>query len=154
MVIAVVQDLVKNQKIPAQNIFIYGHSLGGAIAVDLAKRHPNIAGLIVEGSFTSIKDMLDYRITWQIFPQAWIVTQHFDSLSKVQSIRVPLLIIHGTADQVVPLEMSQTLLSASSSPQKSLFLVPAADHNNIAEVGGENYRQAISSFITRHHNVK
>jgi pimeloyl-ACP methyl ester carboxylesterase len=138
--------LIEKKRIAPRNIFVYGHSLGGAIAIELARRHPTMAGAIMEGTFTSMVDMVDYLINWQIFPRHWILTQYFDSISKVKSIKVPLLIIYGTLDKVVPTTMSQKLFAVSSSP-KSLIIIPNAEHHNVAELGGKNYRRAILNFI-------
>ena len=50
------QDAIKEKQVPPEKIFLYGHSLGGAIAIELGRQHPEVAGLIVEGCFTSIRD--------------------------------------------------------------------------------------------------
>ncbi|MGV8294787.1 alpha/beta hydrolase, partial [Pseudomonas aeruginosa] len=83
---------------------VYGHSLGGAIAIDLAARpgQPDFAGLIVESSFTSISAMLA-TMKWGRVPGAsLLVTQPFDSVDKLAAMHTPMLFMHGTADRVVP----------------------------------------------------
>ncbi|MBE9049868.1 alpha/beta fold hydrolase [Nostocales cyanobacterium LEGE 11386] len=137
--------LVQEKQIPPSQIFIYGHSMGGAIAIDLAVKHPNAAGLIVESSFTSIRDVVAYRNLFRLFPVDLILTQRFDSLKKIPQLKVPVLFIHGTADTTVPSFMSQQLYNAAPQPKK-LLLVPAADHNNTASVAGEQYLQWVKSF--------
>jgi uncharacterized protein len=135
--------LVKKQ---SQKIFIYGHSLGGAVAVDLALRHPEAAGLIVESSFTSLLDMTA-RYPWtQFFPMPLLLTQRFDSLTKVKNLKVPVLFIHGTADRSIPFQMSQRLFAAAASP-KQLELVPKADHGNDAIVAGPRYLEVVRNFV-------
>ncbi|GAB4304831.1 MAG: alpha/beta hydrolase [Oscillatoriaceae cyanobacterium] len=139
--------LVQDRGIPPEQIVIYGHSLGGAIAIELANRHPGAAGLIVEGSFTSIRDMTDYRYPWfVIFPIDQLLTDRFDSLSKVPHLQMPVLFIHGTADETVPYAMSQTLFAAAPQP-KQLFTVPGAGHENLAKLSGETYLQTIRDFM-------
>ncbi len=138
--------LVEERKILPSQIFIYGHSMGGAIAIDLALKQPEAAGLIVESSFTSIRDMVAYRNLFRIFPVNLILTQRFESLQKVPQLKLPVLFIHGTADTTVPSFMSQKLYHAAPEPKK-LFLVTAADHNNTATVAGEDYLQWIKSFV-------
>lgn len=138
--------LVKERKIQPSQIFIYGHSLGGAVAIDLAVKHPDAAGLIVENSFTSIRDIVDYQGVYRIFPIDLILHQRFDSISKVPSLQMPVLFIHGTADLRVPATMSQQLYDAAPQP-KQLFLIPDAGHNNTAEVAGEKYFYVIQKFI-------
>src|SRR5690606_42159806 len=94
---------------------VYGHSLGGAIAIDLATRadRPAIAGLIAESTFTSVRDMLA-TTRWGWMPGlALLVTQPFDSLDKVARLELPVLFGHGTADRVVPHAMSDALHEAA-----------------------------------------
>ncbi|MBE9134558.1 alpha/beta hydrolase, partial [Tychonema sp. LEGE 07196] len=138
--------LVKQRGIHPNQIYIYGHSLGGAIAIDLAVRHPEAAGLIVEGSFTSVREMVDFRqrLFW-MFPIDFLLTQRFDSLSKVDRLQMPVLFIHGTADTVVPAQMSKKLFDAAPEP-KQLYMVPDGGHNNVAEIGGAEYLQRLSQF--------
>lgn len=138
--------LVHQQRIQPSQIFIYGHSLGGAIAIDLAVQHPDAAGLIVESSFTSIRQMVDYRNTFWIFPVDLILTQQFNSIRKVPNLKMPVLFIHGTADLIVPAFMSQNLYAATLEPKK-LLLVKGAGHNNVADVASFQYLQAVQSFV-------
>lgn len=140
--------LTKTRQIAPKDIVLYGHSLGGAIAIEMATQHPEMAGVIVEGTFTSVQAMLDYLIPYQLFPVDWIVTQRFDSLAKVRSLQTPILFIHGTADKTVPVQMSRDLFAAAPEP-KQLLLVPKAGHNNTASLGGTPYLQAIHKFVQK-----
>ncbi|MEG4117848.1 alpha/beta fold hydrolase [Microcoleus sp. N9_B4] len=139
--------LVKQRGINPNQIYIYGHSLGGAIAIDLAVRHPEAAGLIVEGSFTSTRAMVEFQkgLFW-MFPIDFLLTQRFDSLSKVDRLQMPVLFIHGTADNVVPVEMSKKMFDAAPEP-KQLYIVPDGGHNNVAQIGGTEYLQILSQFL-------
>lgn len=139
--------LTKTRQIAPKEIVSYGHSLGGAIAIQLAVQHPEMAGVIVEGTFTSVRAMLDYLIPYQ-FPMDWIVTQRFDSLAKVRSLQTPILFIHGTADQTVPAQMSRDLFAAAPEP-KQLLLVPNAGHNNTPSLVGTQYLQVIQDFLQK-----
>ena len=112
------QYLTQARLIEPQRIFVYGHSLGGAVAIDLATKHPKMAGLITEGTFTSIKDMASLSSVFKIFPLDWVITQRFDSITKIQFLQVPLLILHGAADETIPLFMSQELYAAASKPKQ------------------------------------
>ncbi len=137
--------LIHQKAVKPENIFIFGHSLGGAIAIDLAVRKPNAAGLIVESSFTSIQEMVDLRRFYRIFPVSLFLHQRFDSLSKLRLLRVPLLLIHGTEDRTVPPSMGQTLFEKADVPKK-LYIVPLAGHNNVSSVGDERYKEEIAAF--------
>ena len=137
--------LVNHKQVMPNQIMIYGHSLGGAIAIDLALQHPEAAGLIVESSFTSIREMIAYQGSYWMFPINLLLHQRFDSISKVRSLQLPVLFIHGTGDQVVPTAMSQRLYTAAPEP-KQLMLIPKAGHNNVAEVAGSHYFRVVQKF--------
>ncbi len=138
--------LIQKLQFNPKQIFLYGHSLGGAIAIDLAVRHSEAAGLIVESSFTSMRQMIAYRKQFWMFPVDLLLTQRFDSIAKVRSLRIPVLFIHGTADSVVPSSMSQMLFAAAPQP-KQLLLVPGADHGNAGELRPAQYFQMVQKFI-------
>lgn len=140
--------LAEQRGIDPRTIFIYGHSLGGAVAIDLAARHPEAGGLIVEATFTSMRDMADTRPKYRLFPIEWILNQKFDSFSKVGRLRVPVLYLHGTADQVVPYRMSRELFERTPSP-KRLVLIDGGGHNNSARVGGKIYLDAVKEFSAK-----
>jgi pimeloyl-ACP methyl ester carboxylesterase len=137
--------LVKQKHINPARIFIYGHSIGGAVAIDLAARHPDAAGLIVEATFTSIFDMARLKYRYRLLPMGLIVEQKFDSRKKVGHLKIPVLFIHGTEDALVPPEMSRRLYEKTSSP-KRLILIKGGGHNNSAAVGGEDYLRSIRQF--------
>ncbi len=109
---------------------IYGHSLGGAVAIDLAaKIKPDeAAGLIAESTFTSIADMVKAS-KWGFLPLGFLVTQRFDSEDKIARVKLPKLFIHGTADHIVPPAMSEALFKLAAEP-KRLIEVQGAGHSN------------------------
>ena len=137
--------LVQERGIKPHDIIVYGHSLGGAIAIDLASKNPQMAGLIIQGSFTSMADMVDFLGTYDLFPNGFILNQKFDSISKLKSLQVPLLFIHGEYDDIVPALMSKTLFDTAIAP-KGLWLVDGANHNDVAKVSGDKYLQKILEF--------
>jgi len=132
------------------DIFLYGHSLGGAIAIELARRQPHLAGAIVESTFTALRDMGADSPLYRLFPVDWLLTQHFDSRAKVPHLQVPLLFVHGTADAIVPARMSGELHAIAPDP-KRLLLVPGAGHINVPVVGGTTYLDAVREFVAAHH---
>ncbi len=142
---AALKHLREARGIPLDRIVIFGKSLGGAVAIDLAAR-VETGGLIVESSFTSIKDMA--RRTVPILPVHLLVRTRFDSLAKMPSLRQPLLVIHGNRDEVVPFEMGRALYDAAEGT-KDFLAVPGAGHNDLEYVGGEVYRERLRTFLAR-----
>jgi len=138
--------LTQKQQIAPENIIVYGHSLGGAIAVELATRHPTMGGLILESSFTSMSAAIDYSVPVQLFPKSLILTQKFDSLAKISTLKMPILIIHGTADKIVPYTMSQELYKKATAT-KSLVLFEGLGHTNIQRKNKAKYRQTIYRWL-------
>ncbi len=127
--------------------FVVGHSLGGAVAIDLATRNADVAGLIVESSFTSIRDMAKSR-GWGWLPLSLLLTQEFDSLSKVRRLRMPVLFVHGGKDGAVPLEMGERLYAAAPEP-KTLWVFPQGGHNNVPWRAFAPYTQIVRDFVRR-----
>jgi fermentation-respiration switch protein FrsA (DUF1100 family) len=138
--------LTQNQQIPLEKIVLYGHSLGGAIAIDLARRNPTVGGLIVESSFTSAREMAIRNWWTAIFPVDLLLTQRFQSIDKVAALRMPTLFIHGKADDLIPFQMSDRLFQATQA-RKQLWLVPGADHTNVAEISGKRYLATVGQFL-------
>jgi len=142
--------LVGERHIQPKNIIVLGHSLGGAVAVDLASRR-ECGGLIVQSSFTSAKDMA--RRIFRIPLFEYLLKSQFDSLAKIRRVRAPISIVHGTRDQVVPFSMGQRLFAAAPEP-KFFFPVEGAGHNNLMEVGGGRLLDHLKSFLDQHHEVR
>lgn len=140
--------LVQQRGISPQDIFLYGHSLGGAIAINLATQNPHYAGLIVESTFTSMREMVDLQGKYDLLPIDWILTQRFNSIRKIKSLQRPLLVIHGTYDELIPHRMGETLYEQANAP-KQLLIVPYADHNNVATVAGKKYQQTVQRLVEK-----
>ena len=126
--------------------FVYGHSLGSAVAIELAVRNPNVTGLIVHAGFTSASDVAREVYGLGFLPLQFLLTQRFDSLAKIGTLAMPVLFIHGRSDSVIPFSMSERLYAAAPWP-KFLLLVPEAGHSSVAVVAWAHYRQAVHSFI-------
>ena len=140
------QHLVADKRIDPRRLYIYGHSLGGAVAIELATRHPEAAGLIVESSFTSIYDMARLEKPYKLFPVKLFLNQRFDSLAKVERLALPVLFIHGTADEVVPFSMGEQLYRRAKG-MKRLVAIEGGRHADNAAAGGPAFLAAIRSFV-------
>lgn len=129
-----------------EQVMIFGHSLGGAIAINLAVQQPQAAGLIVQGSFTSMGEMAHRTTPFSFLPINWLLTQRFNSIEKVSRLEMPVFYIHGVEDREVPADMSQSLYEASPTP-KHIWLVPGAGHNGLADVAGQAFFDQIKAFL-------
>ncbi len=122
--------------------FIYGHSLGAAVALELASNVDNAAGVIAEAGFTSIADL----VAESYAPLNLLVSQKFDALSRAKLLKSPALFIHGTADRFVPPVMSEKLYQAAPQP-KMLHMIEGANHGNWNGAGLDEYRRVIHEFV-------
>ena len=130
---------------PGKPRLVVGHSLGGAIAAEIGRHRPDVAGVVLEATFTSIKDMAE-ATGWGYFPVDLILTQRFDTLSKIGEIRAPILITHGTEDRIVPFEMGEKLFAAAKS-KKRFIRVEGGSHHNLSYVAFDEYRQALKELF-------
>ncbi len=147
------QRLVVLQPDPSRR-FIYGHSLGGSVAVDLAARlkaasdqsgRPAARGLIIESSFTTLADIAR-SLTMSMLPTQLILSQKFDTLGKIPGVGLPVLVVHGKEDRYVPPRFSEELFAAAQGPKK-LLLIEGGTHNNSMRTGSEAYRQALAELF-------
>jgi uncharacterized protein len=155
--------LVAQQPDPARR-FIYGHSLGGAVAVELAaslseqglpsanapagaalRRGAPAAGLIIESTFTTLADMAR-EVTYSWVPVGLLLSQKFDSMSKMAKVTMPVLVVHGAADRFVPSRFSQQLYDVATAPKK-LLMVEGGSHNNSMRAGADQYRRALDQLF-------
>ena len=133
--------LVTTRNINPDRIIIFGESLGGAIAIELAT-HVASAGLIVQSSFTSIADMAATVIPG--FP-SFLLRTKMNSLERIPRVRCAKLFIHSPADEVVPYRLGRRLFEAASEP-KQFYEVAGAGHNETYIAGGQAYINAIREF--------
>jgi pimeloyl-ACP methyl ester carboxylesterase len=126
--------------------FVYGHSLGAAPALELAARYPDVNGVVIEGAPTSIRELL--RDSWAaaLYPVDRMLDGRFDAAAKVRRLGVPLLVVHGTRDPVVPHTMGVQLYLRAPG-RKSLLLVEGATHGDAASVDAEAYQAAFERLM-------
>jgi len=146
---AAFDELRRRQPDPRRR-FLYGYSLGGAVAIALAAERDGVAGVIVESSFTSIAELVRAsRWGWVPFLGA-AVTQEFDSRSRIGRVNEPLLLVHGTADGVIPHTMSDELLASATGVQpewKRLVKIDGANHRGAPFVDREIFDSALRDFV-------
>ena len=143
---AALDALLEGWGVRPGNLYLYGHSLGAAVAIELASKHPELGGLIVESAFTSIYDMARLEPKYGIFPVELLLNQRFESIKKVAHLELPVLYIHGTADRVVPYTMGRALYEQSGG-RKRFVAVPGGGHDDNAAVAPGELASAIRDLI-------
>ncbi len=133
---AAYRHLTQNLAIPANRIIVYGRSIGGGPSTDLAAREP-VAGLILESTFVTI-----FRVVTKL---RILPFDKFNNLAKIRTVRCPVLIMHGTDDQLIPLWHGQRLFKAANEP-KRFYVVERAGHQDLLWVAGDRYRQTLWEF--------
>ena len=118
--------LVSKKGFKPENVVIYGESLGGGVAVDLAARHEHRALVLVK-TFASIPDMARER--WSTWSSSPLVRNRFDSVAKIKNCKAPIFVAHGDRDRVIPLAEAKKLYEAAPTPKK-FFLLQGSDHND------------------------
>ncbi len=126
---------------PGSKRFIFGHSLGGAMATHLALKASDASGLILEGAFTSVPDMIK-ETRWGFLPVGFLVTQRFDTIERVKRVNMPILFAHGTNDEIVPFSMGERLFAAAEAPKRFLRAERGSHHNLTASYFDE-YQNAV-----------
>jgi uncharacterized protein len=130
---------------PQSRKFIFGHSLGGAMATHLALLHPDADGLILEGTFTSIPDMVK-ETRFGFLPVGGLITQRFDNLDRIDDVKVPLLVAHGTEDTIVPFAMGEKVFAAATA-RKRFFRAEGGSHHNLTSRFFDAYAQAVQEHF-------
>jgi pimeloyl-ACP methyl ester carboxylesterase len=143
--VAAWDHLVRVDAFHPKRIVLYGHSLGAAVAVELALRRAPACGIVLESTFTSMAAMA--RSEYPLVPVDWLLEERFDTLDKISRLALPMLFVHGMNDDIVPAGMTEELFRAAREP-KQLFLVHAG-HENALQKGGQRVAQAIAEFARR-----
>lgn len=130
---------------PDRPRFVFGHSLGGAIAVQLASQRDDVSGLIVEGGFTSIPELVRH-FKWGWLPLGPLITQRFEAAEHIAQVRAPVLVVHGSEDQLIPSSLGRALYKRARSP-KRFVLVDGGTHHSTNALGQVQYRQALAELF-------
>jgi fermentation-respiration switch protein FrsA (DUF1100 family) len=131
------------RKIAPETIIGYGESLGGAVIIDLAFRY-RLAGLIIDSSFNSAKDMV--RVIYPFVPY-WAFASRWDSESKVKSIDIPKLFIHSINDEIVPFKLGRKLYQVAVENKD--FLEIRGGHNSCFFESQQLYQEKVSAFLSK-----
>lgn len=133
--------LVSAKNIRPEKIILYGESLGGAVAIDLAARK-EVRALITESTLTSTKDVA--KAIYPFFP-SFLISSRFDSAEKIKKVTIPKLIMHSQADEIIPFSQSRRLFELAPEPKKHLRLI--GGHNTCYVDSKALYISGIDRFL-------
>jgi uncharacterized protein len=142
---AAVAYLEGRDAIDAERLVYFGESLGAAVAIGLAAERPPVA-LVLRSPFTSLADVASAH--YPVLPMSWLLWDRFENLERIPGISVPVMVIAGSDDRIVPLSQSTPIFDAAVGT-KDLFIVQGADHNDAALVSGSDMMDAVAAFVTR-----
>lgn len=147
---AAYQHLTSELGVAPERVVCFGRSLGAAVAAHVALR-AKPAGLIMESPFESVGAMV--RKTSVLRVLVPLLRNRFDNVAKVQQLRVPLLVIHGVRDELVPFAQGRAVFEAAREP-KEFFSIEGAGHNDTLQVGGREYCDRIAEFCRHYVNQR
>ncbi|MBI2215371.1 MAG: alpha/beta hydrolase [Acidobacteria bacterium] len=127
---------------PAERIAVWGESLGGPYAADVASHRP-VRCAVMQSTFPSAASVANavYK-----FPVGFFLGDSLPTLRALERARVPVLVIHGDADTIIPFRCGKALHDGLTAP-KELYVIPGADHNDLPLVGGNAYVDKVASFV-------
>jgi fermentation-respiration switch protein FrsA (DUF1100 family) len=142
--------LVEKERVTPERIVLHGHSIGAAVAIEVALQK-KVRGLVIESAFTSTKDMARTMGLFALISP--VLPAHYHNLEKIRRVQAPKLIVHGERDEIVPYIMGRKLFEAALDP-KDFYPVKDAGHNDVFIVGGEKYFEAFADFARKAKTTK
>ena len=141
---AAYEYLGSREDIEKDKVFLYGKSLGGTVAVDVALR-VDVAAVIVDSSFVSTGDMA--KEIYPFLPTSLFITMKYDTVSKIGGVEAPVLVIHSVEDDIVPYSHGQRIFGAAKEPKSLINL--RGGHNDSVLLNEEEYSSGINDFLKR-----
>lgn len=136
-------NFLRAKTIKPQCIVLYGESLGSGVAVQMASEY-SIGALILQAPYTSLVDMAIQH--YFFYPAKWLLWDKFDSYSKIKQIKAPLLIMHGSADRIVPIKQSQRLFSRANFPKQAKYFA----NNGHNDLNADKLSVTVTKFLSQH----
>ncbi len=135
-----------SKKIAENRIVLFGRSLGAAIATKLSTEKKSSQALILESPFESTIEM--GKKIFPFLPLKWLIKQRFDTRSIIHSVKIPILILHGNKDTIIPFQQGKNLFDLASEP-KQFFEIKGANHNDTFSIGGKRYWEIWKHFLLK-----
>ena len=126
-----------------ERVVLFGESLGSAVALQLALE-VDARALVLESPFASVPAMA--RAVYPFLPVWPFVRTRYDNAAKIGRLRMPLLVLHGERDEVVPFAQGRRVFDAAPEP-KRFFTIPGAGHNDTYAAGGDLYWRVLGDFL-------
>lgn len=160
----IINHLEQRPDIQLGSIGLWGVSMGAAVALQVGASDPRISAIVAESGFATLRTIFDdyqkrmIKLPWHYLRNIVIKRSeriaHFKAnavspMDAVRTIRVPLFILHGTKDNLIDAEYSKMVFRQANEP-KELWLVEGARHNDMREIGGEEYDRRIIGFFEKH----
>jgi fermentation-respiration switch protein FrsA (DUF1100 family) len=138
-------DALRERGVSLETIVLYGESLGTGVAIQLAGRR-EVAGIVLDAPYTSLPDVA--QLAYPFVPVRPFMTEHFNSREHIRELDVPVLILHGTEDPIVPISLGRELFSVANEP-KSFVAIKGAAHSNIYEYGAFSHLDRFLRTLSR-----
>jgi fermentation-respiration switch protein FrsA (DUF1100 family) len=137
--------VTKARGVPPRRVVLYGQSLGTAAATDVAARR-ECGALVLESGLSSAGDMAGALMPWLPRFVRGLTKNRLDSVNKLPRVGCPVFVAHGERDEIIPASQGRKLYEAAPEP-KRLHLVEGAGHNDLSNVGGEQYIDSLAQFV-------
>lgn len=124
-------DRLLSLGVAREDIVAYGESLGTAVATRLSLQRP-VRSLVLEAPFTSVVDV--GMLSWGFLPLKYVMVDQYRTIEHIAQVRVPLLVVHGARDRVIPVGQARHLYTKARGP-KRLVILPRGDHNDLFDRG-------------------
>ncbi len=138
--------LESRDDLDADRVVLWGRSIGACVAVRLAATDARVAGVILESSFTTARDLLREGGAFILYPLSFLSSYRFDQAGLIGSVNAPLLFIHGTDDDVAPHRLGRRLFDLAGG-RKSFFEIDGGGHNDLLARHGDALWGEVSRFI-------
>jgi pimeloyl-ACP methyl ester carboxylesterase len=137
--------LVGPGQVDEGDLVVFGKSLGGGVATSLVEGRDDLGGLVLESTFRSVPSVAA-RLLPMIPAGAVMRSERYESEARMTRVRVPVLVVHGTEDDLIPVVEGRALYEAASPP-KDLYLVEGAGHNDVSMVAGGDYGERLRRWL-------
>tara|TARA_Y100000588_G_scaffold53661_1_gene50674 strand:- start:1922 stop:2689 length:768 start_codon:yes stop_codon:yes gene_type:complete len=134
-------------RISENRIVLFGRSLGAAVATKLSIEKTSSQSLILESPFENTIEM--GKKIFPFLPLGWLIKQKYDTKAIIHSVKIPLLILHGDKDTIVPFQQGKNLFDFASGP-KQFFKIKGAGHNDTYSIGGTFYWETWKKFLQKY----